>query len=96
MKPNKPPSHGFVLPVLQETVPENVEFTRLDWAKVGTKYGVANCLMASYYRQVLAMKRGPESGCGQKPSFLRRFTRASAAILAFCRCGGHQGERARN
>ncbi|CAE7921964.1 unnamed protein product [Symbiodinium necroappetens] len=59
--------HGFVLPVLQGTVPENVEFTRLDWAKVGTKYGVANYLMASYYRQVLAKKRGLKVDVDRSP-----------------------------
>ena len=60
--------HGFVLPVLQGTVPENVEFTRLDWAKVGTKYGVANYLMASYYRQVLAKKRGLKVDVDRSPA----------------------------
>ena len=60
--------HGFVLPVLQGTVPENVEFARLDWAKVGTKYGVANYLMASYYRQVLAKKRGLKVDVDRSPA----------------------------
>ena len=59
--------HGFVLPVLQGTVPENVEFAPLDWAKVGTKYGVANYLMASYYRQVLAKKRGLKVDVNRSP-----------------------------
>ncbi|CAK9016886.1 unnamed protein product [Durusdinium trenchii] len=44
--------HGFVLPTLQDK-----KFRELDWAKVGAKYGVANYLMASYYRQALAKKR---------------------------------------
>ena len=62
--------HGFVLPVLQGTdrIPENVELTRLDWAKVGTKYGVANYLMASYYRQVLAKKGGLKVDVDRSPA----------------------------
>ena len=50
--------HGFVLPAPQDKmVAEQNEFQPLDWAKVGAKYGVANYLMASYYRQALSNKR---------------------------------------
>ncbi|CAK9067234.1 unnamed protein product, partial [Durusdinium trenchii] len=50
--------HGFILPTLQDNMgAEQNEFRELDWAKGGAKYGVANYLMASYYRQALAKKR---------------------------------------
>ena len=44
--------NGLVLPLLKDS-----EFTLLDWGNIGTKYGVANCLMASYYRQALSKMR---------------------------------------
>ena len=50
--------HGFVLPTLRDNMgAEQNEFQELDWACPGAKYGVANYLMASYYRQALAKKR---------------------------------------
>ena len=48
---------GFVLPAQDKMEAEQNEFQRLDWADVGRKYCVANYLMASYYRSVLAVKR---------------------------------------
>ena len=44
--------NGLVLPLLKDS-----EFLPLDWANDGTQYGVANYLMASYYRQALSKRR---------------------------------------
>ncbi|CAK9086531.1 unnamed protein product [Durusdinium trenchii] len=46
---------------------EQNEFRELDWADVGRKYCVANYLMASYYRSVLAVKRQLTVDVDRKP-----------------------------
>lgn len=61
--------NGFTLPVLPNTDEMQEEFELLDWAKEGSKYGVSNYLMASYYRQALAKRRQLSVDVDSYPAF---------------------------
>ena len=84
---------GFVLPAQDKMEAEQNEFQRLDWADVGRV--LRRQLPDGFLLPLSACSQAAaDSGCRQKPSFLHRSAFASAAIYAFCRCGGgHNRER---
>ena len=57
--------HGFLLPAHEASVEE---FVPLDWTAVSATYGVANNLLASYYRNALEKTRRLEVEITRNPS----------------------------
>ncbi|CAJ1408428.1 unnamed protein product [Effrenium voratum] len=84
---------GFTLPVVPATdrIPE--EFTPLDWAKLGTKYGVANYMMASYYRQALAKKRQLTVDVDRSPTSCTDLLLRALPYLLFADVVAIQGDK---